>query len=71
MTDRINAYLVVLNENVRTDDAAQIETALSMVKGVLSVKPNVADWASCIASERAHQTLRGKLMKVLYPEDAT
>ncbi len=41
MTDRHNAYVVVLAEDVRSDDAESVITALRMVKGVLTVVPHV------------------------------
>lgn len=53
MTDRHAGYVITLEEDVREDDAAAIKTALSMIKGVLSVEPVVSDPGLHIAEERA------------------
>ena len=42
MTDRHAGYLVTLDEDLRSDDAEEILTALRMVKGVLAVEPIIA-----------------------------
>lgn len=42
MTDRINSFIVVLDHDVREDDAEDIKTALRMIGGVVSVEANVA-----------------------------
>jgi hypothetical protein len=69
MTDRINAYTVVLDRDVREDDAEDIATALRMVRGVLSVTPNVAKLGDYIAIERAKNTLRERLFAVVAESD--
>lgn len=43
MTDRYSSYTVVLTRDVRSDDAESITNAILMIKGVMSVVPNVAD----------------------------
>jgi hypothetical protein len=55
MTDRHAAYIVVLGDDIRDDDAQPIINALRMVKGVISVEPVVADWNLHIAQTRANQ----------------
>lgn len=69
MSDRINAITVVLDKEYRDDDCEAILTALRMVRGVLSVVPNVADPSSYIAEERARHDLRKRLTEVLWPSD--
>lgn len=65
MTDRHSGYFVILGEDVREDDAEQILTALSMVKGVLTVTAHVSDPTTAIARARAklemEQVLRNAL----------
>jgi hypothetical protein len=39
MTDRFKGFIVVLDRDVREDDAEAIVTALKMVKGVKAVTP--------------------------------
>lgn len=41
MTDRHAAYIVVLAEDIREDDAEHVLNALRMVSGVVSVEPVV------------------------------
>jgi hypothetical protein len=43
MTDRITAYLVVLDEPTREDDAEATLAAIRQIKGVLTVEPVVRD----------------------------
>lgn len=44
MTDRHIAYMVTLADDVREDDAEEgILTALRMIKGVVDVRPVIAD----------------------------
>jgi hypothetical protein len=52
MTDRHAAYLVVLRDDIRDDDANAILTALRMVSGVASVQPVIADYSQVIARGR-------------------
>lgn len=65
MTDRYNAFLVVLERDIRDDDAEPILNALKQIRGVLSVKPHVAEYSDSIAAERARQELRMKLWNAL------
>lgn len=68
MTDRLNTLTVVLEQPIRDDDAEVIINAIKMVKGVLSVKGNVADHTEYMAEERARQDLGQKLWEVIYPK---
>ena len=67
MTDRYNALTVVLDKNMRQDDAEGLIQAIEMMRGVASVKPNVADVESHIAYEKARNELRSRVMDFLYP----
>ncbi|HDZ15334.1 MAG TPA: hypothetical protein ENH60_10620 [Pricia sp.] len=69
MTDRYHSIAVVLNENIREDDAEYILNAIKMIKGVLSVKPYISDLDSHMAEERASRKLESKLWAVLHPKD--
>lgn len=68
MTDRYNSLLVVLEKNIRTDDAKPIIDAIRMVKGVLEVSGNVADPESHVAEVRAVSFLTKKMWEALRPE---
>lgn len=66
MTDRHAAYVVVLDEEVREDQAEGILTALRMVKGVTSVRPVTSNVTLQIAEEQAVSRLRGKVLDAVY-----
>jgi hypothetical protein len=68
MTDRINYLTVVLEQNMRSDDCESLINAIRMIRGVLSVTPNVADPDHHMAEERARQELGRRLMAIVYPE---
>jgi hypothetical protein len=67
MTDRYNALTIVLEKNMREDDAEGLIQALQMMRGVASVTPIVADVQSHIAYERARNDLRSRVTDFLYP----
>jgi hypothetical protein len=43
MTERFNTLTVVLEKDMRDDDAETLLTAIRQMRGVLSVKGNVSD----------------------------
>lgn len=61
MTDRISHFVVGLAEDTRDDDVAEIVTALGMVKGVIDVRPVVADYTQALAESRVRSGIRLKL----------
>jgi hypothetical protein len=65
MTDRYYALTVVLDSNIREDDAQEIIDAIKVIGGVLSVAPEVSDIETYAALERARRELLTKLLKVL------
>lgn len=65
MTDRINAFVVILDQDVRDDDAQAIINAIRQLKGVLDVQPHVAGFEDAIAETRVRHELRQKLWKAL------
>ena len=65
MTERHAAYLVVLAEDIREDDAEEsVLTALRMIKGVASVKPVTASVDQVIARERRDADWRSALYRL-------
>lgn len=68
MTDRYNALIVVLEQDMRDDDAEALLGAIRQLRGVLSVTGNVADIGSHISDERAKHVLGQKLWGVIYPK---
>lgn len=69
MTDRYHSLTVVLEEDVRSDDAEAIIEAIKMIRGVLDVTPHIADTASWMAQTRVRRELGEKLMSILYPKE--
>lgn len=65
MTDRLKGFVVVLDQDYRVDDAEEIRIALSMVKGVLSVTPSVADYEDLMNRQRIRMELHAKLYEAL------
>jgi len=67
MTDRYSTLTVVLESDIREDDAEHIINAIYMLKGVLSVKGNITDQDNFMAEERAKRELQNKLRDMLWP----
>lgn len=65
MTDRFNALTIVLDRDIRSDDAQSVIDAIKMVRGVQSVTPNIADMTDHIAYVRARGEIAAKLFEVL------
>lgn len=57
MTDRHAGYIVVLDADLREDDAEPVLADLRMVRGVLSVEPLASGWEVHVAEERARSEL--------------
>ena len=68
MTDRYHSLTVVLEHDIREDDAKPLLAAIRQLRGVLSVEGNVADVTSHMAQERARRELGEKLLEVVYPK---
>lgn len=71
MTDRFNSVTVVLEKDIRDDDAEVLLAAIRQLRGVLSVTGNVSDLSTHVAQERARHELGERLLAVLYPKDST
>ncbi len=69
MTDRYYALTVLLEKDVREDDAEHILHAIRMVKGVLKVEPHVSNPDLWAAETRARYALGRELLKVIYPDE--
>lgn len=65
MTDRLNALTVVLEQDLRTDDAEALIQAIHQLRGVLSVEGHVADVNSTVAYQRARLEVRQLLFDTL------
>lgn len=65
MTTRHSGYFVVLEEDIREDDAEALIIALRMIKGVVSVKPVESDFKTVIAAVRRDMDWTDKLNKLI------
>jgi hypothetical protein len=52
MTDRYSGFVVTLKDDIRKDEADDIINALSMVKGVLTVQPDIGGGHLAMAEDR-------------------
>lgn len=68
MTDRLNALTIVLENNIREDDAQALISAISMLRGVLSVDVNVADINAHVAEKRVRREVLDSLIKLANSE---
>lgn len=66
MTDRYNALLVVLDKDMREDDAQSTIDAIKHIKGVVDVKGNVSNIEADIAESRVKQDLWDKIYKLFW-----
>lgn len=65
MTDRYRAFIVVLDHDMREDDAQPTLVAIKQIKNVISVDPHVADITDHIAYTQARHDLQKELMDIL------
>lgn len=71
MTNRFNALTVVLEHDIREDEAQALIAAIQQLRGVLGVSGNVADPMNFVAEQRVRQELSTKLWSVLHPPKGT
>lgn len=69
MSDRFHSLVVVLEFDIKDEDAAPIITAIETLRGVASVTGIVSDMESNMAETRALTKLRTQLFDVLYPKE--
>ena len=65
MTDRFNSLTVVLERDVRDDDAESLISAIMRFRGVLNVTGNVVKGDAFIAESRVRAEVRKALFKAL------
>ena len=69
MTDRYNALTVILEKDIREDDAEALLNAIRQLRGVLSVTGNVANLDNHIIEKRVKIELIKKLLDMLREEE--
>lgn len=66
MTARLNSFTVVLEDDMREDDAENIKNAILMLRGVLTVEGNEVDCiTSMVERNRLKAELFGKLRDIV------
>lgn len=66
MSDRFNALTVVLDKDIRSEDAEPLMAAIRQLKGVLSVQGNVSSFETAVAEARVRRQLADALFDVIY-----
>jgi hypothetical protein len=69
MTDRFHTLTVVLEKDIREDDAVFLMNAIRAMRGVVSVGGVISDFDSHMAYTRARAELGNQLWEILYPKD--
>lgn len=64
MTDRIKGVSVVLEDNIREDDAQPIIDAILQIRGVISVTKHITDFDHHTAKMQVKHEIRKKLFEV-------
>jgi len=65
MSDRISGFIVTLKDNVRLEEADDLIKLIRLLKGVLDVHPNIAEWDSYIDERRGKIKFKEKLFDFL------
>ena len=65
MTDRIHSITVILEKELREDDAQEIISAILCLKGVLTVRGNTMEPGWYAAREQVRRELKEKLWEIL------
>lgn len=65
MSDRYNSLTVLLEKDLKDEDAEPLIAAIKQLRGVLDVTPTVSNMIGILAEERARRELIDKLWSVL------
>lgn len=65
MSDRYNYLTVILEQDLKDEDAEPLMEAIKQFRGVLNVAMNISDSTAWLAEERAKHELRDKLWRIL------
>lgn len=67
MTDRIKGFIVILDEDIREDDAEPIANAIRQLNHVASVEGSVRNIEDTMNRSRIRMELERQLWAVLHP----
>ena len=65
MTDKVKAFTVILEKDVRVDDFESIKNAALMIKGVNSIIPSIISSEDEINRSRIRQEMIEKFWRVI------
>jgi hypothetical protein len=68
VTDRLKGFVVVLDQDLREDDAEATLTAIRQLRHVIAVEPVKAGTDDAFAEERVRYELGRRLLEVVFPE---
>jgi hypothetical protein len=68
MSECYNAFIVVLDQNIRSDDGEATINAIKQIKGVIDVQPHVATMDDVIAKSAAKYEMLGRFRDFLRAE---
>jgi hypothetical protein len=69
MTDRVDAFIVVLEEDIREDEVRPVLDAIRQLRGVLSVEVHIAYPSTAIATARARHEYASKLWDIIHEKE--
>ncbi len=65
MSDRYSALIVILENNIRDDDAEALISAMKQLRGVLDVQPHIANPEEAIAETRVRADLLRRIIEMI------
>jgi hypothetical protein len=68
MTDRLHSFVVVLKHDTREDYAESTLNAIRMIKGVISVEPQIREARDIVAHSRVRRELLAKITDMVLKE---
>lgn len=68
MSDHYNSFIVILEHDIKDDEAKPIIEAIKQLRGVLNVEPHIAGFEDAIAQSRVRTEFGRKLLTIIYPD---
>jgi len=65
MSDRVKGLVVTIKDDVRIDDIQPLIDAISMLKGVVNVEPNISDINDHINRQKVYYDVKNKIYQLL------
>lgn len=65
MTDRVASFTVILERDLRDDDAQEIIDAIRQLRGVLEVRPEIVGTDHIVAKAQARGEIFARIQQVM------